>query len=71
MVAWFLPAGEDRGSVWFLPAGEEGGLFWFLPNAGEGGRSGYSPLGERVMFFPLGRDNGLPAGVVGFMVTPC
>ena len=56
-------------------------LFWFLPIGGEGGWFGYPTLWERVVFFPLGRlvswlllfggdGYGLPAGVIGFMVTP-
>ena len=68
--------------IWFLPAGGEDGLFWFLPIGREGGWFGYFRLGERVMFFPLGGlvlwllllggdGYGLPAGEVGFMVTPC
>ena len=50
-----LVSDGECGSFWFLPAGGEGRLFWFLPIGGGGGRCSYSSLGERVMFFPLGR----------------
>ena len=49
-IIMLLPAGVESNA---LPAGKVG--FMVTSYWGQGGSFGYSPLGERVMFFLLGK----------------